>query len=161
SSAKSWQAIRSRSVRYAAYGLTLESEIPLHGLCGTDAAPDLRILGGSRPPDVAAKHAARRAAADDGPWLRLTRDGASLLREFDGGGVFTFSPGDQSIAVHLDERGLTDTAHHLLLDQVLPLVLSHTGRLVLHASALDLEGRGVAFVGSGGVGKSTLAASFA
>ena len=52
------------------------------------------------------------------------------------------------------------TLRHLLLDQVLPLVLSQSGHLVLHASAVHLNRFGsVAFVGSTGSGKSTLAAA--
>jgi len=53
------------------------------------------------------------------------------------------------------------TVEHLHLNQVLPLALSRQGRLVLHASAVEIKGRGVAFIGESGRGKSTLAASFA
>jgi hypothetical protein len=49
---------------------------------------------------------------------------------------------------------------HLLLDQVLPRVLAHMGRLVVHASAVRLGSRCVAFLGESGAGKSTLASSF-
>jgi hypothetical protein len=53
------------------------------------------------------------------------------------------------------------TIAHLYLNQVLPLILSHKGKLVLHGSAVDAEGSAIAFVGNSGRGKSTLAASFA
>jgi hypothetical protein len=53
-----------------------------------------------------------------------------------------------------------ETLRHLLLDQVMPRLLSHQGHLVLHASAIDVNGRAIAFVGETGRGKSTLAASF-
>jgi hypothetical protein len=53
------------------------------------------------------------------------------------------------------------TVRHLLLDQVVPLILSRRERLVLHASAV-LTGHGaIAFAGKTGKGKSTLATSFA
>jgi hypothetical protein len=52
------------------------------------------------------------------------------------------------------------TIRHLLLDQVLPLVLTLRGRQALHATAV-LTPHGVcAFAGPAGAGKSTLAASF-
>ena len=52
------------------------------------------------------------------------------------------------------------TLDHLLLDQVLPRILAHSGRLVLHASAVATpEGRGVLLTGPSGSGKSTLAAA--
>ena len=53
------------------------------------------------------------------------------------------------------------TLAHLLLDQVLPRVVCHQGRPVLHASAVILDdGRAVAFAGPSGRGKSTLASAF-
>lgn len=53
-----------------------------------------------------------------------------------------------------------DSVRHLLLDQVIPRVVAHLGGIVLHASAVQLEGGGVVFLGESGWGKSTLAASF-
>jgi len=54
-----------------------------------------------------------------------------------------------------------DTVRHLLLDLVLPLVLSRRGRLCLHASAVVTPDGAVLFVGKSGLGKSTLAAYLA
>ena len=53
------------------------------------------------------------------------------------------------------------TVRHLYLNQVQPLAWSKQGKLVLHGSAVEIEGQGVAFIGPSGYGKSTLAASFA
>jgi len=53
------------------------------------------------------------------------------------------------------------TVQHLYLNQVLPLALSKQGKLVFHASAVEIDGAAVAFMGESGKGKSTLAASFA
>lgn len=53
------------------------------------------------------------------------------------------------------EQGLL---RHLLLNQVLPRYLAHTGEFLLHASAVTLaNGNTVAFLGESGHGKSTLA----
>jgi hypothetical protein len=49
---------------------------------------------------------------------------------------------------------------HALLDHVIPRVLHLHGRPALHASAVEIDGCAVAFVGESGRGKSTLAASF-
>jgi hypothetical protein len=51
------------------------------------------------------------------------------------------------------------TIRHLLLDQVLPAVVARGKRLVLHASAVAIDGRAIAFVGPSGAGKSTTAAA--
>lgn len=53
------------------------------------------------------------------------------------------------------------TVQHLYLNQALPLALARQGKLVFHASAVEVGGEAVAFVGASGRGKSTLAASFA
>ncbi len=53
------------------------------------------------------------------------------------------------------------TGRHLLLNQVLPLVLSRLGRLVLHAGAVAIGGEVFAFIGPTGSGKSTLVAACA
>ena len=52
-----------------------------------------------------------------------------------------------------------DTLEHLLADQVLPRILAHEGRLVLHAGAVDTASGAIVVVGLSGSGKSTLAAS--
>ena len=46
----------------------------------------------------------------------------------------------------------------LVLAQVLPLAAALRGMEILHASAVEMAGRAVAFLGSSGVGKTTLAA---
>ena len=48
----------------------------------------------------------------------------------------------------------------LYFNQILPLVQSHSGELVFHASAIVIDELAIAFVGVSGRGKSTLAASF-
>ena len=53
------------------------------------------------------------------------------------------------------------TVRHILLDQVIPLVLSRRESIVLHASAVLTDHGVIAFAGRSGQGKSTLAASFA
>jgi hypothetical protein len=51
------------------------------------------------------------------------------------------------------------TVRHLLLDCVIPLILSRREPLVLHASAILTNHGAIAFIGTSGQGKSTLAAS--
>lgn len=49
---------------------------------------------------------------------------------------------------------------HLLLDMVVPLLLSQQDRLVLHAGAVSISGKIIAFLGETGQGKSSITASF-
>jgi hypothetical protein len=53
------------------------------------------------------------------------------------------------------------TSRHLYINQVLPLVLGRLGKMVFHASAVEIAGAALAFVAESSRGKSTLAASFA
>lgn len=53
-----------------------------------------------------------------------------------------------------------ETLHHILLNQVLPLLLNLRGQDALHATAVLTPYGVCAFAGLAGVGKSTLAASF-
>src|SRR5690606_19444533 len=46
---------------------------------------------------------------------------------------------------------------HMLVDQVLPRLLAQLGHLLVHGSALRIDGRGALFIGPSGRGKSTLA----
>jgi hypothetical protein len=55
----------------------------------------------------------------------------------------------------------TATTDHLYFNQVLPLALSQQGKLVFHASAVEIGNSAIAFVGDSGRGKSTLAGTFA
>jgi hypothetical protein len=94
-------------------------------------------------------------------WLRFGRTGDGYLLRFPSCGDFFVS----ADAARIQCRPLAGTpeltVRHLLLDQVIPLVLSRRERIVLHASAV-LTGHGaIAFAGESGQGKSTLAASLA
>ena len=53
-----------------------------------------------------------------------------------------------------------ETIRHLLLDQVLPRCLAHQGKIMLHASAVQVEHGLLLFIGDSGAGKSTLAGNF-
>lgn len=95
------------------------------------------------------------------PWTRFYRTPAGFLLRFPDLADFEISE-DGGTVRSWPAPGISDASlQHLYLNQVLPLALSKGGQLVFHASAVDLDGDGVAFMGRSGRGKSTLAASFA
>ena len=97
---------------------------------------------------------------DGRTWLALARVGSDYLLRFPQLADFVVSADGKQIRCLQMSATPLETIRHLLLDQVLPLVLSKRGELVLHASAVETPAGAIAFVGPAGQGKSTLAASF-
>jgi len=98
---------------------------------------------------------------DGTPWTEFYRIGSGYLLRFPGLADFEVL-GEGERVVCYPVPGIDEaTSEHLYLNQVLPLVLSKRGKLVFHASAVELGQGAAVFLGESGRGKSTLAASFA
>ena len=95
-------------------------------------------------------------------WLAFYRSGDNrYLLRFDEYADFLIDFVQGKIEAYPTPQITSATLEHLYLNQILPLVQSHQGQLVLHGSAVVIEGAAVAFLGQSGAGKSTLATSFA
>jgi hypothetical protein len=93
--------------------------------------------------------------------MAVARRGEDYLVDCLGVARFLICFDRRLIMAHPLEGCQQNTLAHLLLDQVLPRVVCHLGRPVLHASAVVLDdGRAIAFAGPSGRGKSTLAMAF-
>lgn len=99
--------------------------------------------------------------SEEVPWTRFYRNKENYLLRFPELADFELSADGRMVRCWPMPDISGDTIQHLYLNQVLPLALSKLGKLVLHASAVDIDDGAVAFVGESGRGKSTLAASFA
>jgi len=97
---------------------------------------------------------------DETPWLLLGRRPCGYLLRFPGIADFAVSDDGREIRGYVVQDTPQETVRHLILDQVLPLLLSHRGRFVLHGSAVATPRGALGFVGQTGWGKSTLASSF-
>jgi hypothetical protein len=93
-------------------------------------------------------------------WLYFSRAGDTYVLSFPELAEFQISGAGTEILCYPVPDIPIESLKHLLLDQVLPLLLSQRGKLVLHASAVAGPGGALAFTGPSGEGKSTLAASF-
>ena len=93
-------------------------------------------------------------------WLSFARLGDDYLLRFPELVDYIVSGDARAIACYAQPSVPPETVRHLLLNQVIPLALSHQGKLILHASACITQHGAIAFVGSTGAGKSTMAASF-
>jgi hypothetical protein len=146
---------------YRAHGLHIASDIPLPMPPGK-GTPNLTLCRGEdreipheRPPG---ERLAEVARPDRTIFYTLSRGSRTVLRypalcDFDG------DPAFERITVH--KHPGTDEAllPVLIAGAVVAVHLMLHQALVLHASAVETRGSAVAFVGSSGMGKSTLAAA--
>lgn len=146
-------------MNYKAYGLHIASDVPLP-LPPGNGTPDLVLRRGEdrdvpheRPPG---ERLAEVARPDHTIFYTLSR-GTTLrypgLCDFEGDEKF------ERITVHLHPGADEGLLPVLISGAVLAVHLMLHHALVLHASAVDVGGAAVAFVGSSGMGKSTIAAA--
>jgi hypothetical protein len=157
-------------VRYSFHDVALDSEIPLPEVRRAKPVAPVPSIGISLARAAFGGHIdwfrtwkvpADRLARGR-PWLSFGRqDDGYVLRFHNLADFHVSAAGDLVRCLPVDGCPRV-TLRHLLLDQVLPLVLSQRGSLVVHASAVHLDGFGtIAFAGPAGSGKSTLAAALA
>lgn len=98
---------------------------------------------------------------DGAVWADFHRVDAGYLLRFPQLADFIVSADGLRVDSHLAPGCDEATLEHLYCNQIVPLALSRQGELVLHASAVEVDGGCIAFMGTTGQGKSTLATSFA
>lgn len=147
---------------YGIYGRVLHSELELPELSPPDA-------GRSRFPPLRFEHRLPAPPSrgwftiwnrpDGLPWVRAAQTSVGYHVQYCNCAEFTLDFGRGAIAGEAIDCA-DDMFGHFLVDQVVPLMLS-VDHLVLHASAVAVDGRLAAFVGPGGSGKSTTALALA
>jgi len=132
---------------YRLFGLGLRSEIGLAGLAPMAEAgtPDVEILVGAVAPG---DHPPGYSRIAEGTLLFIPKVGRFLIRD---GAEIVVDPAPEA-----SERNL----RLFLLGSAFGALLHQRGLLPLHANAIDVGGRAVAFSGHSGAGKSTIAAWF-
>jgi len=159
---------------YLIFGLRVRSNLSLPGLDGATAGfddPDVSIYLGTCPPiqQPTSPHSEElvytspHKLESGEPALHIWKnEGAAQLRMeyFDGTRFWLSAHGDKVWAQWPEELTLADTATYLL-GPVFGYMLRLRGITCLHASAVEIDGRAVAFVGPPGAGKSTVAAALA
>jgi hypothetical protein len=99
--------------------------------------------------------------ADGTPWMQFYRLNSGYLLRFPELADFEVSAEADDLICFPTPEASEATVEQLYLSQVRPLVLSQRGKLVFHASCVEVGEGAIAFVAETGRGKSTLAASFA
>lgn len=145
-------------------GLTIESDLELPGAdaAHAEAGTCLSIVhAGSRPvpPEPAPGELLQRAFSRNGPLYSTSRDvGDTVTLRIHGRADFEISPDRRRVRAFSDPACAPELLGLLASGNLLAMVLALRGETVLHASAVELAGRAVAFVAPSGAGKSTLAA---
>ena len=148
---------------YRICGYTFRSNVPIQELVpGDDRQPEFTFqLCADRKHYTESYHWLNHWYALDGSkWLSFAKLDAAYLLRFPAYADFVVSTNARTVCCYLQANCPPETMRHLLLNQVIPVVLSHFGKLVLHASACATPQGVIAFMGMTGAGKSTLAASF-
>jgi hypothetical protein len=138
---------------YRVSGLSVRSDIDLPGLiAGTaDRAADVTVRRGSVPEHLAGSRVA-------GPTWQIA-DKQFLLRIPDIA-RFLLNDGREIVYAPESEEMLADIPI-FILGTVFGILLHQREQIVLHASAVRVNGKAVLFCGPSGAGKSTLAAALA
>jgi hypothetical protein len=141
-------AAASNTHDYDVFGLSVRSEVEL---------PELHRISGAGAPDVVIRRGDAGGPAEASPGLHA--EGEALVLVVAGVARFRIANGS-SITVQpvagVPERNI----RLFLLGSAFGALLHQRGALPLHANAIEIDGRAIAFMGESGAGKSTLAAWF-
>lgn len=142
-------------MEYAAFGLRVRSELPLPELLpadipsGTLPAVEIRLGSAGTVPEEARLNGPTFTAAPD-----------DFLHEVPGVARYRVRKGEE-IIVEPCAGGTPQLVRLFLLGTPFGALCHQRGLLPLHASAIEVGGRCIAFAGFSGAGKSTLAAFLA
>ena len=140
--------------RYCVSGLTVDSEIGLPGLIAVAADPaptDVTIRSGAVP------EALGNASASGPTWQIADR---RFLLRIPGIARFLLNDGREIIFAPEPAADPADVPG-FLLGTVFGILLHQREQVVLHASAVRVNGKAILFCGPSGAGKSTIAAALA
>lgn len=134
---------------YRAFGLTIDSQLPLPELPSASGVVDVQIRCG-RVPD-------RLTDAATESWFSATV--TELLLPVPGVANFYVHHG-REIVVEEAANGSAGLLQFYLLGSAMGALFHQRGILALHASSVEIAGQAVLLAGDPGAGKSTLAAAF-
>jgi len=132
---------------YTLFGLTIRSQIPLPlPAAPAGAAGDVDIVAGAI--DLPAEPGWGYSLVEEGTLLSVEKVGRFLIRD------------GRHIRVAADAAASERNVLLFLLGSAFGALLHQRGLMPLHANAIVVDGRAVAFCGHSGAGKSTMAAWF-
>jgi hypothetical protein len=148
---------------YRLYGEDVSSSQPLFRQIKTDVPVRQRVsLTITRTESVSKNRLAffHRIRDEDGRLVSsFARGTGCLVVRFHRKADFLISLDGSRVQVRVMGEATEDEVQALLLTNVIPLALNQAGHEIIHACAVEISGKAVAFVGQQGFGKSTLSAA--
>jgi hypothetical protein len=151
-------------IEYECAGLRLRSEIPIAAPTATGGVFDNKqalsiALGATRPMPLArpSSDVLAEVVREGVPWWTASRvAGGTVLRVF---GVCDFVIDEElrDVTCFPVLEGRPEVIPVIITGLLVALILELRGQCVLHASAVEIDGLAVAFVGLSGQGKTTVA----
>lgn len=146
----------ARTHTYSAYDLLLRSAFELSELPtidGSSSSPDVEIRRGTVEPVSESVNGPGRQ--------RIVATPGTVRLTYESIGSFRVEGGDRIVCDPLDdEPSRQEFFRRLIENELLGLILYQRDHLVLHASAVSVNGEAVMFLGPRGAGKSTTAGAF-
>ena len=148
---------------YQAHGLTVWSDVELALPAGDGGVPDLVLRRGADREvpraGLPGRCLAELAKQDGRVFYTLAADGDRTVLRYPELCDFVGDPLLREVTYHLDPSADHGLLTVLATGALLAVHLTLNSHLVLHASAVRVGDRALAFVGASGMGKSTLAAA--
>lgn len=158
---------------YIIFGLTVSSNVCIPGLTpeAQSCEPDIKVYLGICPAPGGftgfdagqISYSSAELSTSGRPLVRIWQisNGDFVRVEFDEGATFWLDRVGRNVWTTWQPPLTLDDAISYLLGPIFGLLMRFRGVVCLHASAVSISGRAVAFVGPEGAGKSTAAAAFA
>jgi len=145
---------------YEVHGLRVRSDVALGAPLDNNGPPDLEVRWGKRRrvPNEPPRGRVLACLGGGGVGYTHAATGRGYTLRFHATCEFRVSRDGRVIRVHATPGTTPETVAILVGGHVTALLLTLAGECVLHASAVAVDGAAIAFVGSPGMGKSTLAA---
>jgi hypothetical protein len=155
--------VNELAYRYTLHGYSVASDISMAAPEGNpDAIPDLVLCRGTsrlvpnRP--CGGQELARLEDEGRHVYYSMARLGSRLRLRFGSACEFDADAQFTHVTHHVDHSADEGLVTVLASGTLLAVKLLLDGKLALHASAVAVDGKAVAFIGASGMGKSTLAA---
>lgn len=142
---------------YSVYGGCLRSEVAFPSLPPARGAAHWRLRRMAGVPEAGALEPLGEDRVDGDVRVRLARRAGGFRLTYDDTGIFDVLAGGARIHWYPGEGAAPEAVRLDVLGRVLPLALHASGTLCLHGSAVEMGGRGLAFLAPKRHGKSTLA----